>query len=77
MYNPYFNFHIHIQVNNWFGNKRIRYKRNTQRAQEEANMYAAKAAVSSIQQAAQASPLNIPGLLSMPPANEWGTNNVE
>jgi len=32
------------QVNNWFGNKRIRYKRNTQNAQEEANMYAAKAA---------------------------------
>jgi len=32
------------QVNNWFGNKRIRYKRNTQKAQEEANMFAAKAA---------------------------------
>ena len=28
------------QVNNWFGNKRIRYKRNTQKAQEEANMFA-------------------------------------
>merc|ERR1739844_262087 len=32
------------QVSNWFGNKRIRYKRNTQKAQEEANMFAAKAA---------------------------------
>merc|ERR1712184_35050 len=32
------------QVNNWFGNKRIRYKKNITKAQEEANMYAAKAA---------------------------------
>ena len=28
------------QVNNWFGNKRIRYKRNTLKAQEEANVFA-------------------------------------
>jgi len=33
-----------FQVNNWFGNKRIRYKKNIVKAQEEANMYAAKAA---------------------------------
>jgi len=33
-----------LQVCNWFGNKRIRYKRNIGKAQEEANMYAAKAA---------------------------------
>jgi len=32
------------QVNNWFGNKRIRYKKNSIKAQEEANMCAAKAA---------------------------------
>lgn len=32
------------QVSNWFGNKRIRYKKNIGKAQEEANMYAAKAA---------------------------------
>ncbi|CAH1983286.1 unnamed protein product [Acanthoscelides obtectus] len=32
------------QVSNWFGNKRIRYKRNTGKAQEEANLYAAKKA---------------------------------
>merc|ERR1740116_521758 len=32
------------QVSNWFGNKRIRYKRNTQKAQEEPNMFADKAA---------------------------------
>lgn len=32
------------QVSNWFGNKRIRYKKNIVKAQEEANMYAAKTA---------------------------------
>jgi len=31
-------------VSNWFGNKRIRYKKNIVKAQEEANMYAAKTA---------------------------------
>ena len=30
------------QVCNWFGNKRIRYKKNVDRAQEEEKMYAAK-----------------------------------
>lgn len=34
------------QIANWFGNKRIRYKKNISKAQEEANMYAAKAAAS-------------------------------
>ena len=33
-----------VQISNWFGNKRIRYKKNIGKAQEEANMYAAKAA---------------------------------
>ncbi|XP_029599588.1 pre-B-cell leukemia transcription factor 3 [Salmo trutta] len=33
------------QVSNWFGNKRIRYKRNIGKFQEEANLYAAKTAV--------------------------------
>merc|ERR1719195_1912773 len=36
------------QVSNWFGNKRIRYKKNIVKAQEEANMYAAKAAAAAI-----------------------------
>jgi len=36
------------QVCNWFGNKRIRYKRNIGKAQEEANMYAAKAAAEAV-----------------------------
>ena len=35
---------LNFQVSNWFGNKRIRYKKNIVKAQEEANMYAAKAA---------------------------------
>lgn len=35
---------VSVQISNWFGNKRIRYKKNIGKAQEEANMYAAKAA---------------------------------
>ncbi len=33
-----------FQVSNWFGNKRIRYKKNIGKAQEEANLYASKLA---------------------------------
>jgi len=45
------------QVSNWFGNKRIRYKKNIVKAQEEANMYAAKAAAAAAgQPAGSASP---------------------
>merc|ERR1712027_152580 len=40
------------QVSNWFGNKRIRYKKNIVKAQEEANMYAAKAAAAAAGQPA-------------------------
>ncbi|XP_052600213.1 pre-B-cell leukemia transcription factor 2 isoform X1 [Peromyscus californicus insignis] len=35
-----------LQVSNWFGNKRIRYKKNIGKFQEEANIYAVKTAVS-------------------------------
>lgn len=35
---------VWLQVSNWFGNKRIRYKKNIGKAQEEANLYAAKKA---------------------------------
>jgi len=49
------------QVNNWFGNKRIRYKKNITKAQEEANMYAARAAAAS----GGDSPI-------LSPASEWG-----
>ena len=34
-----------IQVSNWFGNKRIRYKKNIVKAQEEANAFATKKAL--------------------------------
>jgi len=44
------------QVSNWFGNKRIRYKKNIVKAQEEANMYAAKAAAAAANPAGGASP---------------------
>lgn len=42
--NLLFGLHLSEQVSNWFGNKRIRYKKNITKAQEEANMYAAKTA---------------------------------
>merc|ERR1712242_358770 len=52
------------QVCIWFGNKRIRYKRNIGKAQEEANMYAAKAAAAAI------SPGSSPGPM-MSPGSQW------
>jgi len=39
-----FTFSHFFKVSNWFGNKRIRYKKNIGKAQEEANLYAAKKA---------------------------------
>ena len=53
------------QVSNWFGNKRIRYKKNIVKAQEEANMYAARAAASA------SSPTGSPGPM-MSPHSQWG-----
>lgn len=46
------------QVSNWFGNKRIRYKKNIGKAQEEANLYAAK-------KAAGGSPYSMSGAANM------------
>ncbi|KPP73282.1 pre-B-cell leukemia transcription factor 2-like [Scleropages formosus] len=37
------------QVSNWFGNKRIRYKKNIGKFQEEANLYAMKTAIGATQ----------------------------
>lgn len=61
------------QVSNWFGNKRIRYKKNIAKAQEEANMYAAKKAAHGMSAANQygmlagssaaGGMLNYPGML--------------
>nr|CAB3264683.1 Pbx [Phallusia mammillata] len=42
------------QVSNWFGNKRIRYKKNIGKFQEEANLYAAKTAQAAVSAAQQA-----------------------
>uniref|UniRef100_A0A8C7JVZ7 Pre-B-cell leukemia homeobox 1a n=1 Tax=Oncorhynchus kisutch TaxID=8019 RepID=A0A8C7JVZ7_ONCKI len=47
-------------VSNWFGNKRIRYKKNIGKFQEEANMYAAKTAVSATSVSAHGSQANSP-----------------
>jgi hypothetical protein len=41
---PSLNILSFFQVSNWFGNKRIRYKKNIGKAQEEANLYASKLA---------------------------------
>ncbi|XP_023213494.1 homeobox protein extradenticle-like, partial [Centruroides sculpturatus] len=65
------------QVSNWFGNKRIRYKKNIGKAQEEANLYAAKKAA-----ATGASPYNlVPSsqnqqIISPPPAPQDGMYNM-
>lgn len=48
------------QVSNWFGNKRIRYKKNIGKFQEEANMYAAKTAVTAASVVAHGSQANSP-----------------
>ncbi|MBN3288787.1 PBX2 factor, partial [Polyodon spathula] len=49
-----------FQVSNWFGNKRIRYKKNIGKFQEEANLYAVKTAVDAASVSAQASQANSP-----------------
>jgi len=64
------------QVNNWFGNKRIRYKKNIVKAQEEANMFAAKAAATAAAGSAEAAA----GMASPPGGGgggggEWGNNS--
>lgn len=59
--NAFFSLQV-SQVSNWFGNKRIRYKKNIGKAQEEANLYAAK-------KAAGASPYSMGG----PPSGGAGT----
>lgn len=48
------------QVSNWFGNKRIRYKKNIGKFQEEANIYAAKTAVTATSVSAHGSQANSP-----------------
>lgn len=56
------------QVSNWFGNKRIRYKKNMRKFQEEATIYTAKTAV-------DATEVRGPGRQASPPSmshsSEW------
>lgn len=59
------------QVSNWFGNKRIRYKKNIGKFQEEANLYAAKTAVNAahaVAAAVQNSQANSP---TTPTSGKW------
>ncbi|XP_076004141.1 pre-B-cell leukemia transcription factor 1-like isoform X2 [Genypterus blacodes] len=48
------------QVSNWFGNKRIRYKRNMAKLQDEANLYTRKIPVDAASVSSQASPASAP-----------------
>lgn len=47
-------FLLYSQVANWFGNKRIRYKKNVAKLQEEANLYTRMPAASVSSEASQA-----------------------
>ncbi|XP_078285714.1 pre-B-cell leukemia transcription factor 4 isoform X1 [Rhinoraja longicauda] len=64
------------QVSNWFGNKRIRYKKNIGKFQEEANLYAAKTAADATtvvaQQGSQANSPSTPNSGSNRKANYNG-----
>lgn len=55
-----FLFVLSAQVSNWFGNKRIRYKKNIGKFQEEANMYAARTAVNAANASSHGSQANSP-----------------
>ncbi|XP_064416731.1 pre-B-cell leukemia transcription factor 4 isoform X2 [Latimeria chalumnae] len=61
------------QVSNWFGNKRIRYKKNIGKFQEEANIYAAKTAVDATNAVAHGSQANSP---STPNSGSSGSFNM-
>ena len=50
------------QVCNWFGNKRIRFKKNIGKGQEEASLYATKAQVETVAAATGATPPMVPHL---------------
>ncbi|XP_043940718.1 pre-B-cell leukemia transcription factor 1-like [Protopterus annectens] len=60
------------QVSNWFGNKRIRYKKNIGKFQEEANIYAAKTAVDATNAVTHGSQSNSP---STPNSGSFNTND--
>ena len=62
-------------MSNWFGNKRIRYKKNIVKAQEEANAFATKKALelSNESNSACNSPYPTGGNgMMLPPPGNWG-----
>ena len=73
---------ITFQVSNWFGNKRIRYKKNIVKAQEEANTFATKKALELSNDSSNSacnSPYPTPsgggtggGMMLPPPPSNWG-----
>ncbi|KAG8554320.1 hypothetical protein GDO81_003759 [Engystomops pustulosus] len=64
------------QVSNWFGNKRIRYKKNIGKFQEEANLYAAKTAVNAAHAVAAAVQNNQTSSPTTPNSGSSGSFNL-
>uniref|UniRef100_A0A673UQB1 PBX homeobox 3 n=2 Tax=Suricata suricatta TaxID=37032 RepID=A0A673UQB1_SURSU len=64
------------QVSNWFGNKRIRYKKNIGKFQEEANLYAAKTAVTAAHAVAAAVQNNQANSPTTPNSGSSGSFNL-
>uniref|UniRef100_A0A663MXE5 Uncharacterized protein n=1 Tax=Athene cunicularia TaxID=194338 RepID=A0A663MXE5_ATHCN len=64
------------QVSNWFGNKRIRYKKNIGKFQEEANLYAAKTAVTAAHAVAAAVQNNQTNSPTTPNSGSSGSFNL-
>uniref|UniRef100_A0A4X1UC31 PBX homeobox 3 n=1 Tax=Sus scrofa TaxID=9823 RepID=A0A4X1UC31_PIG len=63
------------QVSNWFGNKRIRYKKNIGKFQEEANLYAAKTAVTAAHAVAAAVQNNQTNSPTTPNSGAYGCSS--
>ncbi|NXH21133.1 PBX3 factor, partial [Bucco capensis] len=63
------------QVSNWFGNKRIRYKKNMGKFQEEANIYAAKTAVDASSVASQGKQATSPAIPTSASSGSFKMNN--
>lgn len=62
-------------MSNWFGNKRIRYKKNIGKFQEEANLYAAKTAVTAAHAVAAAVQNNQTNSPTTPNSGAYGCSS--
>ncbi|KAI4547425.1 hypothetical protein MG293_003980 [Ovis ammon polii] len=69
-------FQLKDRVSNWFGNKRIRYKKNIGKFQEEANLYAAKTAVTAAHAVAAAVQNNQTNSPTTPNSGSSGSFNL-